>query len=217
MGERLPFQAVIFDLDGTLADTLDGIVAAMNGVLAGRGLPTHDRDAYRRFIGDGIHKLIERALPPDQQHLRDEVLAEYRPVLLERGGASAKPYPQSVPLLDALAARNIPRAVLSNKPDDATRDVVERLFGLSRFVAVRGQRDGEPIKPDPAAALELAGAMGVAPAACALLGDSDVDMHTAINAGMIPLGAGWGIRGPAELRAGGASVVLTEPLDLLNR
>lgn len=207
--------AVIFDLDGTLADTLDGIVDAMNHVLARRGFPVHERDAYRRFIGNGVHALVERALPADQRHLADQVLAEYLPVLIERGGDAAKPYAESAAVLDGLVQRGIRFAVLSNKPADATRDVVQRLFASYDFVEVRGQVDGTAIKPDPTVALELAAAMNVPPQRCAFVGDSDVDMQTARNAGMYAVGAGWGIRGEAELRASGAAVVLQSPGELL--
>jgi len=211
----MTLNAIIFDLDGTLADTLDGIAASMNRVLERLGLPTHPREAYRRFIGDGVHKLVERALPDDQRRRVDEVVGLYLPELTERGGSMARLYDGVVDALDAAADRSIPMSVLSNKPHDATVDVVRRLMGLDRFVEVRGQIDGQNVKPDPGVALAMAERIGVEPRSVACLGDSDVDMKLAANAGFIPLGAGWGIRGEAELRANGATRVLDRPTDLI--
>ncbi len=211
----MPIGAIIFDLDGTLADTLDGIVDSLNSVLDEFGLPTHERDAFRRFIGDGVHKLVERALPDDKHHLAGDVLERYLPVLMTHGGEASRPYEGADRLLDALAASGTPFSVLSNKPHEPTVDVVARLFGQWRFAEVAGAKPGVPIKPDPTVALALAQHMGVAPGDCAFVGDSDVDMETARNAGMIAVGAAYGLRGRAELQAAGAHHLIDAPDELL--
>lgn len=207
--------AIIFDLDGTLADTLDGIVESMNRTLERFGMPGHARDAYRRFVGDGVRKLVERAVPADRRDRVDAVLGAYLPELRERGGAAATLYGGVAETIEALAERGMPMAVLSNKPHDATVDVVDRLLGLDRFVEVRGQRGGEKVKPDPTVALGIADRLGVEPGRIGYVGDSDVDMNLAHNAGFIAIGAGWGIRGADELRTHDAACVIGEPTELL--
>jgi len=212
----MTLDAILFDLDGTLADTLDGIVDSMNQTLERFGLPTHPKDDYRRFIGDGVRKLVERATPDDQQGLVDAVLEAYLPALTDHGGAAATLYGGIPQTLDAVAARGMPMAVLSNKPHDATVKLVDRLLGLERFVEVRGQRDGEKVKPDPAVALNLAGRLNLPPARIGYVGDSGVDMALAHNAGFVAIGAAWGFRGPEELRAHHAAHVLDRPTELLD-
>ena len=206
-------RGVIFDLDGTLVDSLGDIAAAMNRSLAARGFPTHPVDAYRTFIGEGVAKLAERALPPGKQEEKAALLqayqADYALNLLE----TSAPYPGIPELLDALSTRGIPMAVLSNKPDAPTRRIVETLLGRWHFQAVAGERPGVPRKPDPAVALELARAMDVAASAVAFVGDTLVDVFTARAAGMRPLGVLWGFRAQ-EVAASGVATV-QHPEDLL--
>ncbi len=206
----------IFDLDGTLADTLDGIAVCMNDVLARRGLPTHERDAYRRMIGNGVHKLVERALPDDQRHRATDFLAEYLPHLQQRGTELATLYEGIPQMLDALAERGVTMAVLSNKPHDATVDVVKHLLDGWPWRIVRGHVEGTPVKPDPTTALQICDELGVAPDGVFYVGDSNVDMDLATHAGFIGLGAGWGIRGRAELEAHGARHVFDSPGQLVD-
>ncbi len=199
-------RAVIFDLDGTLVDSLGDIAAAMNRSLAGRGFPTHPVDAYRTFIGEGVQKLAERALPPGQQQQKAALLQAYQADYAENLLQTSAPYPGIPELLDALSARSIPMAILSNKPDAPTRRMVETLLGKWRFRAVAGERPGVPRKPDPAAALELARAMDVAASAVSFVGDTLVDVSTARAAGMRPLGVLWGFRA-REVAAAGVPTV----------
>jgi phosphoglycolate phosphatase len=206
-------RGVIFDLDGTLVDSLGDIAAAMNRSLAARGFPTHPVDAYRTFIGEGVQKLAERALPPGKQEEKAALLQAYQADYAENLLETSAPYPGIPELLDALSTRGIPMAVLSNKPDAPTRRIVETLLGRWRFQAVAGERPGVPRKPDPAAALELARAMDVAASAVAFVGDTLVDVFTARAAGMRPLGVLWGFRAQ-EVAASGVATV-QHPGDLL--
>ncbi len=211
-------DAIIFDLDGTLADTLAGIAASMNQTLADFGYPTHPTDAYRRFVGDGIHKLIERALPPppetDAQE-RERFLEAYLPRLSARGEAMNKPYPGITDMLDGLAARGLRLAVLSNKPHDATVACVDDLFGLDRFTLVRGHVESVPLKPDPGSVQPMLEELDVEAGRTFYVGDSNVDMDLANAAGMIGIGAAWGLRGRAELEAHGATHVIDHPMELV--
>lgn len=211
-------KAAIFDLDGTLVDTIDDIAAAVNGALARRGLPTHDAASYKRMVGNGFRNLVTKALPPalaeDPEAVRslhEEAAANYEAHCLDL----SRPYAGVGGLLAALAAAGVPMAVLSNKPDPLTKKVVAALLPGVPFVLVRGETADFPRKPDPASALDAARRLGAAPSEIAYLGDSDVDMRTARSAGMLALGAAWGFRGAAELRSAGAAEILDEPAAML--
>jgi phosphoglycolate phosphatase len=214
----MPFRAAIFDLDGTLLDTLDDIANAANTVLAPRGFPTHPNASYRTFIGDGVIKLMLRALP--QAHQDDAtVQASVGAYVREYGrtwNALTKPYPGVPEMLDALAVRGLKLAVLSNKPDHFTQQCVDELLAKWAFHAVLGASDQFPRKPDPASAIEIARRLGVPPAECLYVGDSGTDMQTAHAAGMCAVGALWGFRSREELLQDGAQHLLTKPGDLLH-
>ena len=209
-------NALIFDLDGTLVDTLDDIAGALNRVLQARGFPAHDRASVRTMIGRGALHLVASALPEraaDQAPcVADEFRREYAANLLVRSA----PYPGVSALLTAAAGRGVAMSVLSNKPHDATRAIIGALFPSVPFVEVAGQRRDRPLKPDPTVALELAQRMQVAPACCGFVGDSGVDMATARAAGMRGLGVTWGFCGRAELLASGAHALLERPSTLLD-
>jgi phosphoglycolate phosphatase len=209
--------AVIFDLDGTLLDTLADIGRAANAVLTERGWPAHPLTDYRRFVGDGVRVLMERVLPAEHRSPTtvDEAVDRFGALYAECWDRETRLYAGVRTLLSALAARGAPLAVLSNKPQRFTELCVERFLSEWRFAVVFGQRAGIPRKPDPAGALEIAARLGLAPAACAYVGDSGVDMHTAQGAGMLALGAAWGFRGVTELKVAGASAILHHPCDLL--
>lgn len=209
-------QAIIFDLDGTLIDTLADIAAAMNHALARRGLPQHPVPDYRRFVGWGVHVLAEKALPGDADDaLRAAVVADFRAYYAEHALERTGPYPGIPDLLAGLRAWRVPMAVLSNKPDDFTRDIVRQIFGAGTFALVRGARDGAPRKPDPAVALAVARELGVPAPRCRFVGDSEVDIQTARAARMDPVGVTWGYRDAAVLRTAGARELLQQPRDLL--
>ncbi|MCA2979501.1 MAG: HAD family hydrolase [Myxococcaceae bacterium] len=211
------FQAVIFDLDGTLADSLRDLGEAMNRALADAGRPTHPLEDYRRFVGEGVDVMVARAAAPES---RPEVLRgivdAYRQHYARIDHEHTRPYEGVPELLDALTARRVPMAVLSNKRDDFTRLLVRQRFGRWRFVEVRGEREGVPRKPDPTAALEVALALNVLPANICFVGDTAVDMTTATRAGMQRVGCLWGFRDRDELEGAGAQRVISRPLELLD-
>ncbi len=210
-----PCRAVLFDLDGTLADTLDDIADAVNHALAAHGLPTHPREEYKALVGEGVDRLVEKAVPAGRADLHDSVYGEVRDFYLEHMLDRTVPYDGVPEMLDRIAGRGIPMAVLSNKPAPATKRIVAELFGRWEFAAVVGQTPGEPHKPDPGSALRIAAALGAVPADCLYLGDTSTDMETAVAAGMFPVGALWGFRGAEELLAHGARALIERPLDLL--
>lgn len=211
----MEIRAALFDLDGTLVDTLDDIADAMNHALAAHGLPTHPADAYRELVGEGVDRLVERALPEGRSDLHAAVTAELRGYYTDHMLDRSVPYPEIPELLDGLAARGIPMAVLSNKPEPATRWMVEKLFGDVPFAAVAGETDGVPRKPHPEAALRIAREIGIEPGAWLYLGDTRTDMETATAAGMFPVGALWGFRDREELVAHGARALVERPRQLV--
>ncbi len=216
-------RGVIFDLDGTLADSLRDIAEAANDVLAARGWPAFPLSVYRRAVGEGVQRLLERLaerLPEEVARLTDEdverLVGDFRARYEARMLRHTRPFDGVEALLAALAERGVPVAVLSNKPHEATRRVVDALFPGHGFRVVLGRRPEVPRKPDPAGAFEAARALGLAPNEVALVGDTPVDVHTARAAGMVPLGVSWGFREPQELLDAGARAILGHPSELLD-
>lgn len=207
----MPLRAVLFDFDGTLVDTLDDIADAMNHALVSNDLAPHPTDAYRALVGEGVARLVERALPDEALHLHDAVLGDLSEYYTNHMLDKSRPYPGVPELLDELAGRGVPMAVLSNKPHAATAWMVERLLGEWPFHPVLGESDDVPRKPDPAGALKIAEAVGVEPGGWLYLGDTLTDMRTATAAGMYPVGALWGFRDREELVEHGARAVVERP------
>jgi len=201
-------RGVIFDLDGTLADSLGDIASAMNRMLRAHGFPEHPVSAYRAFVGEGVRKLVERSLPPRTDGLRDDLLAAYEADYAQHMLDETRLFPGIPEVLDALAAAEVPVGVLSNKPDGPTRRLVDALCGRWKLRAGVGERPGVPRKPDPASALALADALAAPPQAVAFVGDTGVDMLTARAASMRPVGVLWGFR-PNEVLASGAEAAST--------
>lgn len=210
-------EAVIFDLDGTLLDTLDDIADSANRVLVARGFPSHPREAYRWFVGDGSAILMTRALPENHRSPEtiraclQEFIADYN----RNWKTATRPYAGMLKLLDRLQSRGILLSVVTNKPHQFTGAMMAHYFKAYNFDPVLGQQEGVPKKPDPVQALAAAQQMGVPPSTCIFIGDSAVDMQTAHSARMHPVGAGWGFRPARELLDAGAKVVLDHPLELL--
>lgn len=213
-----PFKAVLFDLDGTLLDTLQDLADAVNRVMKKRGHPTHDIEAIRWFIGEGARMLVERALPEASRTEADieAALADYRTDYMANWNVATKPYGGIVPLLQELHARGLALGVLSNKPHRMTVRCIEGYLREFPFKAILGQRDEVAKKPDPAGAHEAARLMGCKTEEILYVGDTAVDMQTARAAGMIALGATWGFRPESELRENGADAIVHSPLAVLD-
>lgn len=205
---------VLLDLDGTLADTLGDIAAAMNHVLAAHGLPQHQAPQYKLLIGEGVEMLSRRAVPADRESLIPEIVTAFRAHYADHLLETTRPYDGIPEMLDALDAAGLPLAILSNKPDAPTRRIVEALFPRVPFRAVLGYRGDFPRKPDPASALHLATQLGVPPTQVAFVGDTSVDMETARAAGMHALGVLWGFRDRDELLAHGAAALAAHPSEV---
>ncbi len=212
------FQAVIFDLDGTLLDTIQDLADAMNGTLSHFGFSVHELDKYRYFVGDGMEELVRRTLPDTARsdpRLVSSCLEMMRKSYSLNWSVKTRPYPGIPELLDTLGAHGLKMAVLSNKPHDFTEKTVEGLLSAWRFEAVVGARPQVPLKPDPSSALEIANMLQLAPARFLYLGDTATDMKTANAAGMFAVGALWGFRDAMELIAGGAAKLIEKPAELL--
>jgi len=213
----MQFRAIIFDLDGTLLDTLDDIADAMNDVLAARGLPTHPVDAYRHFVGDGVRNLARRTLPESHrdEETIDRFTAEMREAYAKNWNNKSRPYAGVPDMLDELTASGIKLAILSNKPHDFTVKCVTTLLPRWRFDVVMGHHDAIALKPDPSGALEVLAKLGLGAKDVLYVGDSGMDMQTAVRAGMFPLGVLWGFRGGNELRLSGAKELVRTPAEIL--
>lgn len=208
-------DALIFDLDGTLVDTLDDITDALNRALSARGFAAHTPAECRRMIGTGSENLVRAALPEHARERASEVLEAFRRDYVDNLLVRSAPYPGVRALLDALSLRSVPMCVLSNKLHEPTRRMVAALFPATAFVDAVGERPDRPRKPDPSVALELAARMHVAPERCGLVGDSGIDMQTARAAGMRAVGVTWGFREREELLSDGADALIDRPDQLL--
>lgn len=207
------FGGIIFDMDGTLLDTLEDLANSMNSVLKRFGYPSHATGAYRYFLGEGMRTLVERALPAGHRN-RDTIedcATEMRKEYGIRWTENSKPYPGISELLNFLELHNIPKAILSNKPHDFTVEMARVLLPEWFFCQIRGESPVTPRKPDPAAALEIAAGMGAPPKDILYLGDSGTDMQTAMRAGMYAVGALWGFRTAKELKENGSKTLVKDP------
>lgn len=210
------YKTVIFDLDGTLLNTLDDLADAGNRLCADRGWPQHPRDAYRYFVGNGIPKLIERLAPPEQR--TPEILAEALAWFKADYGAHMRdktaPYPGIPAMLEHLHVAGVQMAVFSNKADALAREVVADYFDPALFDLVRGQRPEVPTKPAPEGTRALLKQLGADTAATLYVGDSNVDMQTAVNADLDGCGALWGFRTRQELEEAGARYLAADAEEL---
>ncbi len=209
-------KGLIFDLDGTLVDSLQGIAASLNHALAEAGLPTHPMNAVRGFIGNGARILMTRAAPKDAddallERLENSFKADYD--VTWPGGTF--PYDGINELLEALQTKGIPLAVLSNKPHQFTSTIVAQVFPSIDFKVVLGQLPDIPHKPDPAGALEIANLFGLLPGECTVIGDSTMDLETARNAGMAAIAVTWGFHDREQLIAAGAISLADSPAAVL--
>ena len=207
-------KAVLFDLDGTLTDTIRDISDAMNRALRLHHLPEWTVAEYCYLVGDGAKILAQRAVR-DRQDLALSVQKEYQAYYETHNLVTSKPYDGIPEMLAALEKAGYKLAVFSNKPDADTKNVVAHYFHQVQWSVVRGQMAGVPVKPDPTGALAAAEAMGVVPDEVLYLGDTSTDMMCAVNAGMHPMGVLWGFRQEDELRASGAEAIIAHPSEIL--
>lgn len=202
-------RALIFDLDGTLVESLPGIAASLNRALIQHGLPGHSHENVRSFIGDGAVKLVQRALATVSRiDLTDSILKQFAADYAVSWPSGTSVYPGMLELLANLETREIPLAVLSNKPHSFTTEIVEKLFPNTNFAVVLGNRENLPHKPDPTGALEIATELGLTPQQCTIIGDSTMDLETATNAGMHSIAVTWGYHDRERL-LGADSIVET--------
>lgn len=210
--------AAIFDLDGTLLDTLEDLADSANEALEASGFATHPVEAYRTFVGDGMMVLMERILPVGERTPEsvERLLLRYQAAYDRRWKAKSRPYPGIESLLQSLTARGIALAVLSNKPQAYTEICMQHFLGTHPWKVIFGQRGEVPRKPHPAGALEIAGQLGLPAAEILFIGDTSTDMDTATAAGMVPVGVLWGFRPEEELRRHGARHLVAKPEDILD-
>jgi len=214
-------EAVIFDLDGTLLDSIEDIAEASNRVYGSRGLAPFSIEEMKRLVGEGAEELVRkvfaaRGIPAPGDDEIAAILRDYRREYETVWRAHSRPYAGVPELLSGLARSGVRTAVLSNKAQMFTAVMVAELFPAHHFDIVRGALPGVPLKPDPAPALAIAAELGVAPAACAFVGDTSIDMLTARAAGMCAVGARWGFRTAEELRSSGADILAASPTDILS-
>ena len=214
----MKWKAVIFDLDGTLLDTLEDLAAAGNATLEHFGFPGHPVDSYRYFVGEGLKVLMERIVPAGSS--TDEELAAYMKKFAEiysrNWNEYSGPYKGITEMVSSLSGAGLQLAVLSNKPHDFTRVCVEAFFPENPFAFVLGQREGVAKKPDPAGALEIADKMGLTPDEILYVGDTATDMQTGNRAGMKTIGALWGFRDRRELEENKAWRLAATPEEVVS-
>lgn len=207
----------IFDLDGTLVNSLEDLAESVNLALADRGYPVRAVEEYRYLVGNGAMKLIERALPEEErsEEVVRAVHAEFSRIYGERMVCKTKAYDGVEELLLSLKERGCLLAVASNKPDAFSKQVAETIFGRGLFDSIHGKREGVPTKPSPEILLDIMGELGASPGECVMSGDSNVDVETAKNAGIECIGCTWGFRTEEELTRAGADMIAHEPRDIL--
>ena len=210
-------EAVLFDLDGTLLDTIDDLAACMNAALAECGLATTPVAEHKLMVGDGVRNYVLRAMGPERRGDEDlvgRITEIYQGLYAERWAVKTRPYEGVKEMLAELAARRLRLAVLSNKPDHFTRKTVAHFLPDVPFDGVRGARDGVGLKPDPTSAVAIAETLGVGVERFGYVGDTATDMRTARAAGMRAVGVLWGFRSRDELINAGAESLIAHPAEL---
>ena len=216
----MEYKAAIFDLDGTLIDSLADLADSANAMLKSYGFPTHPLDPYRYFVGNGSRKLMERCLPKEKAadpNFVDEALERYKDIYAKHTQDKTRPYKGIQEMLDKLMAMDIPMGICTNKHQSAAEAIVQAMFPAGTFRTVMGDRAGLPRKPDPKKVLMMAAEYGVKPAEVAYFGDTSVDMDTANNGGFLSIGVLWGFRPKEELIEHGAKVLLENPAELFEK
>lgn len=210
-------KAVLFDLDGTLVDSLTDLADGVNRAIAKKGFQTHPVDAFKYFVGDGIPKMIERALPENRRDSNtvNEIKKDFLEYYSLHYADNTYAYKGMPELVTTLKEQGFIVAVVTNKQQDMADEVVKSLYG-DAFDLIFGKRDGIPAKPDPTAALMAMEQLGVTPKECIFIGDSGMDVATAVNSGAVPVGELWGFRQKDELLKNGAKYIINKPEELLD-
>jgi len=210
-------KLVIFDLDGTLLNTIADLADAANHALKQLGYPTHPEATIRTFVGNGINKLLERSLPELERNETNlmRMRSFFLPYYDAHNADLSTPYPGIISLLETLQAKGILIAIASNKYQAATEKLIRHYFPTIRFVEVLGQREGIAVKPDPSIVFDILKKADVAPEDVLYVGDSGVDMQTAINAGIDAIGVMWGFRPKAELESFHPKGIIEDAEELL--
>ncbi len=215
VSSHMQAKAVFFDLDGTLLDSLEDLADTTNTALEAHGFPARPVGEYRYFVGDGIRNMLRRAAPPGtDESAIDRLVARARQEYGLHWARKTALYDGIGPMLARLRRKNVPLAVLSNKPHDFCLAMTAHFFPDAPFAVVAGSPPDGRAKPEPEMALRLARTMNLDPAEVLFMGDTRTDMDTAVNAGMVPVGVLWGFRPESELRAHGAQALLRNPSDL---
>lgn len=209
-------MTVIFDLDGTLADSVEDLGDSVNTALKEHGFSQHTYEEYRSFVGNGIKLLIRRAVPPQirDTQLEIEIFERFSAVYEETCLNKTRPYNGITECLDGLRRSGARLAVASNKADAFSQKIVYALFGDDVFDAVAGNRDGVPRKPQPDIIENLLSELSSQKSDCVLVGDSEVDVETARNAGIACIGCTWGFRGRERLESAGCKIIIDSPYEL---
>jgi phosphoglycolate phosphatase len=210
----MSYKAIIFDLDGTLVDSLEDLADSTNYVLSCYGQPTHEVQSFKKMVGDGTRTLMSRALPADKQDLVEPALGKMREKYTEICLNKTRPYDGLQKVLAELKDRGVKLAVLTNKDQKMAEKIVTHFFD-QYFTIIRGTINAVPLKPDPKAVLEILKEMNVKPENAAFVGDSNIDIKTAQAAGITGIGVNWGFRGEQELKEAGADYTIDEPKALL--
>lgn len=218
LSNKKKYEAVIFDLDGTLIDSLHDIADSMNRVLAAHGYPIHEYNAYRYFVGKGLKNLAENVLP-EKERQTETIQSVFKDLMTEYGNNVVRKtilYNGIPELLDELSKRGIKLAVLSNKAHELTTSISEKILNKWYFDVILGSRADIPRKPDPTGAYICIKELGLNRQNILYIGDSGVDMQTAINANLTSVGVTWGFRTRKELLENGAVHIIDQPSELLD-
>ena len=213
----MAYRAAVFDLDGTLLNTLADLAASGNELLESYGMTPHLQQEYRYFVGNGSRKLMERIIPDASPACIDEALARYKTIYEHRLTEKTTLYDGIMEMLSGLRDRAVLLAVCTNKHISAAEKLLRKFFPFDMFDAFDGDRPGIPRKPDPAHVRFVMEKMGVVPEETVYLGDSGVDMQTALNSGTLPVGVLWGFREKDELLENGAKILLSHPSELFEK
>lgn len=214
----IKYKGIIFDLDGTLVNSLEDIADSMNSVLQENNLPTHPLEAYKLFVGKGIRNLVHQAIPEEvrEEELIDNCYKSMVDVYRRNSTKKTRLYDGIAEMLDELSARGLKLAILSNKADGLTQRIVSDLLSAWNFEVVTGLRIEAHKKPNPLVALQISEKFGVLPEEIIYVGDTSTDMLTATNAGMFAVGVLWGFRTKDELVRSGAKYLISNPMEILS-